>query len=82
MPGITDPKMLPSSSFSVLDISALELARQLTILEYTSYKAIQPHEFFNNAWNSSEKEKLSPNIIKISNSFNNVSSCGEVHLQW
>ena len=67
------PPILPKSNqLSIITISPIEIARQLTLLEYHIYKSIQPNEFFNSAWASADKDKLSPNILKLSNEFNNI----------
>ena len=61
-----------SNVINLLTVHPTEMARQLTLLEYQIYRSIQPHEFFNNAWASSDKETKSRNIIKMSTEFNNI----------
>eukprot|EP01114_Cavostelium_apophysatum_P016225 TRINITY_DN4563_c0_g1_i1.p2 TRINITY_DN4563_c0_g1~~TRINITY_DN4563_c0_g1_i1.p2 ORF type:complete len:283 (+),score=95.25 TRINITY_DN4563_c0_g1_i1:938-1786(+) len=55
---------------SLENISYVELARQLTILESSMFVAIQPHELLNSAWTSKDKEKLSPNVVRLTSQFN------------
>jgi len=55
------------------DIDPLELARQITDIEANLYRAIQPKECLNQAWNKAELKYRSPNIIAFIHHFNSVS---------
>ena len=55
----------PQQYVSVLDISPVELARQITIYEHRLLSNIQAKEFMDQAWLGPDKEKLAPNIAKI-----------------
>jgi len=72
-----DPIIPVPSSFdgklSLHDISPLEIARQLTLIEYDSYNRIQPKECLNQAWNKNEKEKNAPNVVQLIERFNRMS---------
>jgi son of sevenless-like protein len=61
------PPILPRSLRHVkfLDLDPLEVARQLTIIEYKEFNKIQPHEFLQKAW--SEKENNIKTMITMSN---------------
>lgn len=71
------PPILPTKgqpSFSHFD--PLEIARQMTILEYMRYRRIQPRECLNQQWNLKDKEKakeLAPHIFEIIHLFNTAS---------
>ncbi|KAI9484954.1 ras guanine nucleotide exchange factor domain-containing protein [Zychaea mexicana] len=43
--------------FRLLDIHPLEMARQLTVMDFGLYRAIQPSECLDKAWSSSDKSK-------------------------
>ncbi|KAI9243744.1 ras guanine nucleotide exchange factor domain-containing protein [Phascolomyces articulosus] len=43
--------------FRLLDVHPLELARQLTIMDFGLYRSIQPSECLDKAWSSSDKSK-------------------------
>lgn len=50
----------------------LQLARQMTILAFGKYKAIQADEFLNLAWSKKEKEINSPNLLAMIRLYNKV----------
>lgn len=54
--------------------SAKELARQLTLIEYKLFAAINPSECVAQHWMSKKKEELAPNILKMISRFNDVSN--------
>jgi len=68
------PRNLDITAFSLLDIEPIEVARQLTLVEYNLYKKIRPYECINQNWNRSDKEKIAPNILSFINRFNEVSN--------
>ncbi|KAI8138715.1 ras guanine nucleotide exchange factor domain-containing protein [Fennellomyces sp. T-0311] len=43
--------------FRLLDVHPLEMARQLTMMDFGLYRAIQPSECLDKAWSSSDKNK-------------------------
>jgi hypothetical protein len=54
--------------------SPKELARQLTLIEYRLFAAINPSECVSQHWMSKKKEQLAPNILKMISRFNEVSN--------
>lgn len=64
------PKSLGRKELQLLDIDALELARQITLAEYDIFRRISPTEFYRKAW---EKKERSPNINALINRFNQLS---------
>jgi len=63
----------PAGELTVLDIDPLELARQITLIEFNFYKIICPKELVNQSWNKDGKEANSPNVIEMIHWFNDVS---------
>lgn len=63
-----------SSRFVLLDFDALELARQLTLIDFQFYQGIEPREFLDLNWKKKEKLSLAPNIGKLVIWSNSVST--------
>ncbi len=55
-------------------IPALELARQLTLIEHEKFACAKPPEFMKQAWTKPDRDKRSPNIMAITAWFNAVSN--------
>lgn len=56
------PQILPpAASLNLLHLSPLEVARQMTILDWKYFRAIQPRECLDEAWTKPDKN-LAPNI--------------------
>lgn len=68
---IASPQEAPKA---LIDYDELEIARQLTILEYETYHAIEPTELLNQAWCKPKLMHRSPNILKMIARFNGISS--------
>lgn len=64
-------KMEPT--FHIKRAKPLDIAIQLSLIEYYMFSMIQPDEFFNQAWLKNNKEDKSPNITAITKRFNWVS---------
>jgi len=54
------------------DIKTLELARQITLLEYKMFSKIQPQELCEAAWTKKDKETAAPNVLRLARRFNDV----------
>ncbi|XP_065882550.1 son of sevenless homolog 1-like [Dysidea avara] len=51
--------------FSLMSLHPLEIARQLTLMEANYFWAIRPKELVGLVWTKEEKEKTSPNVLRI-----------------
>ena len=51
--------------FDILEWSALDIARQLTIITFEIYNKIKPSELVNCSWTKKNKHITSPNILKL-----------------
>lgn len=64
----------PQNENDILTYSPIELARQLTLIEYKLFAAIKPSECVAQHWMSKKKDELAPNILKMISRFNEVSN--------
>lgn len=51
--------------FSLLTLHPLEIGRQLTIMQSEIFRSIKPSELVGTVWVKKDKEKLSPNALKM-----------------
>jgi RasGEF domain len=64
--------VMPKGEMTFLNFDDVEVARQLTLMEYESYCCIRPRECLNQAWSRSNKEEESPNIVTMIRRSNNI----------
>jgi son of sevenless len=58
----------------ILEWPSIEIARQIALYAYSSFKKIEPKEMLNENWNKGNREKNAPNIDKTVKFFNSLSS--------
>ncbi|XP_055372277.1 protein son of sevenless [Condylostylus longicornis] len=56
---------VPETKFNLLTLHPLELARQLTLLEFELYKNVKPSELVGSPYAKNDKQLNSPNVLKI-----------------
>ena len=60
--------------FVFFECDELEIARQLTLLDFAHFRQIQPRECLGQAWSKKDKDILAPNICAMIEQFNCVTS--------
>lgn len=68
------PRNVFSPSLSLMDINDEELARQLTLMEFETFRAIRPSELLNQVWNKPKQRHRAPNVVKMIRRFNEISN--------
>lgn len=64
----------PRASVKLMEIDPQEMARQLTLIEYSLYRAIKPQECLGQAWNKkTSRDDKAKNIMLMIQRFNQVS---------
>jgi hypothetical protein len=71
MPASIIPKKI--NKFSLLDWNPIEIARQITIIEYEIFEKIKENELFDLSWSKKDKNEKSPNICALINRLNQLS---------
>ncbi|KAJ9061158.1 cell division cycle- protein [Entomophthora muscae] len=72
---VLDIEVLRPTSFAIrfIDIEPRALAQQLTLMEHSLFCAIQPEEFYHQAWNDKlHREYTSPNLWALIQMFNRI----------
>lgn len=64
---------VPSSAKQFSEMDPIEVADQVSLIEYDLLRMIRPNEFLKQAWNKDGKEKKAPNILRYIYWFNKLS---------
>eukprot|EP00743_Colponemidia_sp_Colp-15_P006234 GILK01006706.1.p1 GENE.GILK01006706.1~~GILK01006706.1.p1 ORF type:complete len:701 (-),score=119.94 GILK01006706.1:216-2276(-) len=68
--GITSADLVRNGIFN---LSPVEVARQLTLIDFKNFKKIRPWECLNQGWTKKDKHILAPSIVRIADRFNQIS---------
>ncbi|KAJ5078285.1 ras guanine nucleotide exchange factor i-related [Anaeramoeba ignava] len=68
------PKNIFSPTLSLFDVEAEEIARQLTLIDFSLYSSIRTRELLNSAWSQAKYKSRAPNVLKLIGRFNDLSA--------
>lgn len=68
------PCISPKSKDNFIDFDVVEVARQLTIIEHSLFRALRPEEFLDLSFSKKDKELRAPNVAALIRRFNLVST--------
>eukprot|EP00298_Acanthocystis_sp_HF-20_P016688 c21555_g1_i4.p1 GENE.c21555_g1_i4~~c21555_g1_i4.p1 ORF type:complete len:713 (+),score=281.26 c21555_g1_i4:1234-3372(+) len=60
-------------NFDLFSVDIVEVARQMTLLEFESYSKIKPSELLNLAWSKAKLRHRATNLVCMSERFNSIS---------
>ena len=58
------------SKVGFMQLHPVEVARQMTLIEYDLFRAMESSEFLNQNWSRAHKEEKAPNILRMIRRFN------------
>ena len=67
------PAVFSKDHIEFIDLHPLEIARQLTLVTFGLYTAIEGKELMSQRWNSPEKDTVCPNVMRMIRRFNQAS---------
>ncbi|CAG9790759.1 unnamed protein product [Diatraea saccharalis] len=67
------PPHVPTKE-SIETLSALEIAEQMTYLDYQIFSSINSEEFLGQAWTKADKAERAPHILMMTSHFNHISN--------
>lgn len=68
------------AAYELLDVDPVELARQLTLIDYDLFGQIRPAELLNQSWNKPKLKHRSPHVLEMIQRFNTLSKwlCSQI----
>lgn len=63
-----------TSNLTLVDMDPIEIARQITLIEFEVFKAISPTQCLNQAWIKQNKQDIAPDVLKMIRFSNDISA--------